>query len=122
MCRVQLRSQVVSLASRVPDFQVSCLRASYSSSRRTRPSVRSVHSPRLKVFPIDLFGERPTLIPFHLANLYSLVLVNSFSVGLQVNCSQSILSRTNWYLGLFFVFVSRCDRSTPRTSSILGRF
>jgi hypothetical protein len=81
MCRVQLRSQVASSASRVPDFQVYCLRASYSSSRRTRPSIRSVHSPVLKVFPIDLSGERPTLIPFHLANLYSLVLVNSFSAG-----------------------------------------
>jgi hypothetical protein len=81
MCRVQLRSQVASSVFRVPDFQVYCLRASYSSSRRTHPSIRSVHSPGLKVFPIDLTGERPTLIPFHLANLYSLVLVNSFSVG-----------------------------------------
>jgi hypothetical protein len=74
-------ARMVSSASRVPDFQVYCLRASYSSSRRTRPSIRSVHSPVLKVFPIDLSGERPTLIPFHLANLYSLVLANSFSVG-----------------------------------------
>jgi hypothetical protein len=115
-------ARVVSSASRVPDFQVCCLRASYSFSRRTRPSIRSVHSPVLKVFPIDLSGERPTLIPFHLVNLYSHVLANSFSVGVQVNCSQSILYRTNWYLGPFFVFVSRCDRSTPRTLSILGRF
>jgi hypothetical protein len=94
-------ARVVSSASRVPDFQVYCLRASYSSSRRTRPSIRLVHSPVLKVFPIDLSGERPTLIPFHLANLYSLVLANSFSVGVQVSCSQSILFRTNWYLGRF---------------------
>jgi hypothetical protein len=82
MCRMQLRSPGGVLGVRVPDFQVSCLRASYSSSRCTRPSIRSVHPPVLKVFPIDLSGERPTLIPFHLVNLYSLVLANSFSVGL----------------------------------------
>jgi hypothetical protein len=58
------------------------MRASDSSPRRTRPSIETVHSLVLKVFPIDLSSERPTLIPFRLANLYSHVLVNSFSVDL----------------------------------------
>jgi hypothetical protein len=102
MCMMQLRSQggdlllPESLTSRYP------ARASYSSPRRPRPSIRSVHSPVRKVFPIALSEERPTLIPFCLVNLYSLVLANSFSVGFQVNCSQSILHRTNWYLGPFY--------------------
>jgi hypothetical protein len=81
MCMMQLRSQGGDL---LPEFLTPRYpaRASYSSPRCPRPSIRSVHSSVRKVSPIDLSEERPTLLPFRLADQYSSVLVNSFSVDL----------------------------------------